>query len=460
MRTNIFVLASLLVVSACSNKDAGGGDDTEDGSSTTEPTEPVDLIPFYSDPPQNLLFISIDTYRRDYMARYGNAGGDGLTPFMDNLARQSVALDNHTSCSAWTFPSMMCALNGMTNVDAAWMPKLSKEYRGKAPTDRWTLGKQLQDAGFYTAFVTSNSWLSEDWLNDQGYTWQENPSLSNATEAYEYARDHLLANVDIDNERWFLHFHIKEPHAAYNPPDQYLDALDDLPPYEGYDLSVKDEHYDIKGDWSVLDKEEQQLLKAHLLARYAGEMLYMDDQLADIWQDLSDQGMLDDTLVVFFTDHGEEFWEHGVQTHAYNLFREQNDTIAFFWRKNLEPKAWKEPTTHIDIPPTVLKALGLSVPENVVGLPVGDAERDRPIFGEVVANWGVVQSVMVDGLKLQYRWNTGDKWLTDMNTDPTEQSNLYDSDDPRVLELWDLLQPKVDRMGPLSQEYDEVDPGP
>jgi len=460
MRMTIFVLTSLLTLAACSDKD--GGKDKDDETDTSEPdtTEPVDLIPFYADPPKNLLFISIDTYRRDYMDRYGAAGGAGLTTFMDNIARQSVALDDHTSCSAWTFPSMMCALNGTTNVDAAFMPKLSKEYRAKAPGGRWTLAKQLQEAGFYTAFVTTNSWLSENWLNDQGYTWQENPDVGNATEAYEYARDHLLANVDIDNERWFLHFHIKEPHAAYNPPEKYLDGLDDLPPYEGYDLSVKDEHYDIKGDWNSLEEDDQELLLAHLLVRYAGEMKYMDDQLADIWQDLSDQGMLDDTLVVFFTDHGEEFWEHGVQTHAYNLFREENDTIAFFWRKNVEPQAWKEPTTHIDIPPTVLKALGLSIPETVVGLPVGDAPADRPIFGEVVANWGVVQSVMVDGLKLQYRWSNGDKWLNDLKTDPTEQTNLYDADDPRVLELWELLQPKIDRMGPLSPEFDEVDPGP
>ncbi len=62
--------------------------------------------------PKHLIGISIDTLRRDAVGRYNSAITD--TDFLDGLLAKSVALDNHRSCSNWTFPAMTCAFTGQS----------------------------------------------------------------------------------------------------------------------------------------------------------------------------------------------------------------------------------------------------------------------------------------------------------------------------------------------------------
>ena len=71
----------------------------------------------------------------------------------------------------------------------------------------------------------------------------------------------------------------------------------------------------------------------------------------------------------------------------------------------------------------------------------------------------MVQSVRREDYKLIYRWGTGEKWLYNVTEDPTEATNLYDSTDPVVEDLWDLLGPRVSLMDELVVN-EPVDPGP
>ena len=75
----------LMTLLACS-----GRSPSDDSANAT----PTDSFPsFYGSAPKNLLVISLDTFRRDYMGRYGDTRN--LMPFLDSLANQGVALDNH-----------------------------------------------------------------------------------------------------------------------------------------------------------------------------------------------------------------------------------------------------------------------------------------------------------------------------------------------------------------------------
>ena len=65
--------------------------------------------------PKNLLVISLDTYRKDHMARYGDTRN--LTPFLDSIAANGLALDNHQSCSNWTYPGVVCAMDGRSPLE-------------------------------------------------------------------------------------------------------------------------------------------------------------------------------------------------------------------------------------------------------------------------------------------------------------------------------------------------------
>jgi arylsulfatase A-like enzyme len=415
-------------------------------------------LSFLGERPRNVVVISMDTTRRDKLALYG--GDPALMPFLNSMAEQGVTLDRHVSCSNWTMPSVSCIQTGKDNLDMGFVPRLQSDARGPLPRDTETIATWLGDAGYYTVLASGNSWFSSEWNTDAGFEWSFPASTGNATKLLWHGLwPLLLARVTGRAPQFYLHLHLVEPHASYNPPDDYLDGLDDLPPID-VDLTVKDDHYDVKADWPDMTPEEQALLEAHLRVRYDGELAYMDDQIEAIWTHLGELGLLRDTLVVFWTDHGEEFWEHGNQTHAYTLNTEENDALAIFWASNIEPARWQEPTGHVDVAPTILAALDLPIPEGLTGYPVGEAPPDRPLFGLAAGKIGVYQSVIQGGRKLMYGWNGSQKafYLTD--DDPDELVDLYDPEDPDVLELWELLLPEVERAQALIPEYTATSPGP
>lgn len=403
-------------------------------------------LEFIGDKPTNVLFLSIDTLRKDHV---GAHGAEGLTPFLDCLAENSVVLDDHMQCSNWTFGSTTCTVAGRSNIERGHIPRLvgGKENRPKVPQDTPFLATWLGGHGYFSLVVTGNSWFSEEWRNTQGYTEEHKPH-GNATAVGSKGIKNLKSAIRRgDADRWFMHLHFMEPHAGYDPPNSYLDELDTLEDWPE-DLGNRDTHYEWRSEYPNLPDGDRELLEAHLRVRYGGEVAVLDERLAEVWADLDKNGMLDDTLVVVWSDHGEQFWEHGAQTHAFTLHGEETDGIAFVWARNIVPGRWAEPTSAIDIAPTVLDILDLPIPDEVTGIPVGLAPPDRPRYAEAIARRGAVQAVSKDGYKLQYRWSGGLEFY-DRQADPLEQENLYNPTDPKVLELWSLLKPQVQRMAPL-----------
>lgn len=429
-----------------------------DGSGEASGPIVGDVLAFQGERPKNLLVLSIDTTRRDALPLYG--GDPELMPFLDQVARQGLSLDQHRSCSHWTYPSVLCAQTGRDNLEAGFIPRLAESTREPRPDDLRGLASWLGDAGYYSVLASGNSWFSAEWNMDLGFSSGLPANTGNATKLMWHALWQLQnARVQGRADRWYMHLHLVEPHAPYDPPEDYLQGLDALPEAP-VDLSVKDEHYDIKNDWEDMSPEEQAVLESHLWLRYDAELAYLDDQLSYIWLHLAELGLLQDTLVVLWTDHGEAFWEHGNQTHAYNLNAEENDALAIFWADNIVPTRWTEPTSHIDIAPTILSALGLELPEEITGYPVGQAPSDRPLFALGVGKSGVVQAVVQSDRKLSYRWAGDQKSFYHTDVDPEEQDDLYDPEDAEVLALWELLLPRVEQATELIPEYSALDPGP
>jgi arylsulfatase A-like enzyme len=213
------------------------------------------------------------------------------------------------------------------------------------------------------------------------------------------------------------------------------------------DLTTQDGQYDADDQWPALDAAGQALLEAHLWARYHGELRYLDDQVAAFWPQLESAGLLDDTLVVVWTDHGEQFWEHGHQSHAYYLAAEENDGVQFYWARDLQPRQWTGPAHAVDLVPTVLDAVGLPAdPDDPTldGEVLGLAPADRARFSLSWARQGLEQAVTVDGWKLMFDWG-GEMALYDRTTDRYELvDRIADPDQrTRVQDLWAALAPRI-----------------
>jgi len=443
----LYILALLL---ACKPDPSGDPSDTGEPWEAPEPGDP--LVRFAGGPPKNVLMISIDTFRRDHVGRFGDLG---LTPFLDQLMDEGVVAERFEQCSNWTWQSTSCTLAGRHPEQVGHMPRLDNATREPIPPGQTTLATILADNGFATILLSPNSWLGPDWGNAQGYQLI-NPPGSQST-AGMLDRGSLLvdqAMADAGADRWFLHVHLMEAHAPYVPPDEFRVGEDELEPLP-LSIDRQGEHYDVLDMWPELTDDEQELLTAHLEVRYQGEVRWIDSQLSQVWEVLDERGQLDDTLVVFWTDHGEAFFERGVQTHAHFLFGEETDGLLWFWGRGLEPASWAEPTSGIDLLPSVLDALQLDAPIELPGYPVGAAPLDRTRYASTFTRQGVLQSASWRDWRLHYRWSDGDVRLYDRSDDYDEVRDLLldDPDHPRARDLWQAMGERTDQLDPLIQGW-------
>ena len=451
LRLAPFLLAWGLVVSPACKKNPQCCD-TPDCSGGSSKRVGTDVLQFKGRVPENLLFLSIDTLRKDHLGTYG--GPSNNTPFLDRKAREGLVLYDHHQCANWTLAGMACTLAGAYDTDRGHQTRLQGTDQNRPPIPDGTplLPLWLSDAGYRTAAVSSNSFFSKKWGTNQGFERFGNPP-GGGEAAGPKGLTFLRSLLQDANDPWFLHLHFIEPHAPYDPGASFLDGLDDLPQWPT-DLSDKDTHYDERGEWPDMVPQEQDLLESHLRVRYAGEVRYLDSLIEDTWKDYDQKCWLDDTLVVVWSDHGEAFWEHGKQTHAYNLTGEENDGVLFFWAKNIVAGTYAEPTSTIDLVPTLLDLYGLPIPPEVTGVPIGTAHADRPLFAGTLGRLGGVQAVMKAGYKMQYHWASSRVRLWNRSADPEETDDLFDADDPWVQELWTDLLPQIARMAELVVRQD------
>jgi len=389
--------------------------------------------------PTNLVMISVDTLRKDHLDRYGD---QGATPFLSVLAEQGVVLDNFVQCSNWTFASVSCTLAGRDNWQAGLAPLLTDDSVPWPPGTPF-LARYLSEAGFWSVLSSTNAWFAPDRGNTSGYTTAFIARDGDAFEAYSEARLSLqVARLNGLAGRFFLHTHVIEPHIPYIPPPEYLVGIEDLPPLD-VPIFTSKTHYAASASYPSLSPEEQEVLQQHLQFRYRAEVAHTDHQIARIFQDLETDDLLDDALVVIWSDHGEAFWERGFQSHAHTLHAEETDAVALLWSKNIVSGAIAQPVSSIDLAPTLLELYGLP-PGETTGIPLSAATTDRTRLQWSVARAGSVQAAERDGYKLIFSWS-GRVQLYDLNSDPGANNNLFDADDvhPMATSLWADLEPAV-----------------
>jgi len=413
-----------------------------DSGSDSETTEVDD------GPPKNVLMISLDTTRRDWFARFG---GPAQTPNLDALFDRSLLLANHRSCSNWTWASMLCAQASRSEITTGSLIDAGGE-TPFLPETVMTADKALGQLGWRTFMVSSNQYLGLGTGLTTGFDDTLERFYADAATVNDAAfsiLDTLDGLADGGDERpWYLHVHYMDLHSPYTPPDEYLEALEGM--YEiPYDLSNGLAFSYMVEDFPELPELLQELIIEHLQVRYTGALEYADAQLGELLARAESSGLLEDTLVVFFTDHGEQIWEHEELGHQFGLYDEENRSLASFHAPGLDPVVFEGATRHQDIWPTAFELMGLDPVADFEGTPATRRGPDEHRFGLRYLKDQTIQMVERGGVKLTYRWN-GEKALYRLADDPAEQNNLYDPEDPDVLALWELLLPEVEAASALT----------
>jgi arylsulfatase A-like enzyme len=178
----------------------------------------------------------------------------------------------------------------------------------------------------------------------------------------------------------------------------------------------------------------------HLISLYDGEIRYMDEQVGAFFKRLRRMGVLDQSVVVFTSDHGEEFAEHGrVGLHGYNLYDEVLHVPLLIRRPGVEPQRVDRQVRLIDLPLTLLGLMNVEAGHLFEGQDLfaegQEPAQDLPTFSEMTdetnRHWaslrtGEYKFIGIRGLQFE---------LFDLRSDPGEKTNLF-GDNPALDSRW------------------------
>ena len=429
----------------------------------------------------NVIWIVSDTFRRDHVGAYGNRWIH--TPSIDALAADAVRFDSHYLAGFPTMPTRADHQTGRWTMSfMGWQP---------LPTGVTTLAEILAGHGMHTAASVDTPYYIRDGMNyDRGFQsffmnvgqdtlWSLIPepeyhhegldvraawrseSDRNAPKTFMSAIQWLERHY---KEDFFLYVDTWDPHEPWDAPSYYTELY--LPEYDG-ELVLP-----LYGNWhDVPGYEEVQMRKGH--ATYCGEITMVDTWVGFLLKSVENMGLADKTVVIFTTDHGFYFGEHGglfgkMSSDKYPdgtlrpydepgsqwsyspLFEEIVHLPLVIRSPEITPGIYSGLSSAIDVMPTVLDLLGLDVPAFVQGRSLAPAMRDNSFHGReyVVsslpfANPGdpvlsvdnflrdlkdpPVTTVTSGEWSLLYSPAPGVSQLYNLNTDPRQLDNLIET---------------------------------
>ncbi len=371
--------------------------------------------------PENVVLIIVDTLRSDHLGCYGYDGVE--TPHIDNLAKTGIRFEEAISHAPITLPSISSILTSLIPFEHG--VHYNEGYR--LPDDVTTLAEVLAGAGFETAAFVSAVVLDSVFGTHQGFdhfdaSFPDPFRLHQASlkplevvfgKTQRRAEDVTTSAISwLDGREdgpFFLLLHYFDPHIPYDPPPPFAPAME-----EG--------------------KYEEILTQQ--IKFYDGEIAYTDHQIGIFLDSLREKDLVDNTLIVFTSDHGEGLGDKGEDTHSVFLYESTirvplilSGATGFMAGRVIEG-----PVRLIDIYPTILDILTIEPPPGIAGeslVPViatGADEVERPVYLETYANrlergWSILKGVRLDGWKYIEAPTPELYFLED---DPGETRNLYE----------------------------------
>ena len=294
----------------------------------------------------NILLITVDSLRHDHVGAYGYALP--TTPSIDRIAKEGVLFKNAIAQGGWTSPSM----NSIFTSTYPSVHGVESRY-DNFPCEKNALIMKLREAGYQTPAA-----LSANYFN-LGFQRKKH-RFSKLAPFKEWIAEYA-------SPPFFLWFHInKFPHLPYNPKKPY----DTMFFPDGYSPSpATAERIEIVKKKVIIKKGSLKFEKEDMIpikALYDGEVRMADEVVYDIYSFFKNQGILDQTIMIVTTDHGEELTEHGLIGHASTnwggqLYDEIVHVPLIIRYPNLFPqgKVVNEMVEMIDIMPTLFEIIGI-----------------------------------------------------------------------------------------------------
>jgi len=352
----------------------------------------------------NVIWIVSDTFRRDHLGCYGNKIIH--TPSLDALAARSVRFERYYAASFPTMPTRADHFTGRwTGCFMRWEP---------LPRGQVTLAQILRRNGFHTAAVVDTPFYLRGSMNyDRGFRsfievlgqeyWLRAVG-DDMRQAWRFESDRFAPQTFTKAMGWleqhykedfFLYIDAWDPHEPWDAPNYYTELY-----WPGYDGELIDPLYSYWQD--VPGFTEEKVKKAH--ACYCGELTMVDTWAGYFLRQVENMGLMEKTAIIFTTDHGFYFGEHGglfgKMTRAKPsavpyweeigraggwtrspLYEEAIACPLLIYLPGVQPGVCHGLTSAIDLMPTVLDVMGQEVPAQVDGRSLLSMIQDTNLKG-------------------------------------------------------------------------------
>lgn len=372
----------------------------------------------------NTIVVMLDSLRADHLGCYGNPWI--RTPNLDSLARESLVFDLAYAEGLPTIPVRTALFTGRYTLPfRRWQP-LEKEdillaetlwdkgYRSALVSDTYHMHKPQM--GFARGFDTViwirgqetdpyivdpdiatdvEQFSPKDWRaaypgqTDEQAREKLAQYLKN-TAAWRGEEDHFVAQVIESANKW-LEEQVKQgrddrlllwvdsfdPHEPWDPPSPYREMYR-VDEYDGRPIIWAGGASD---DWTLPELR-------HYRAQYAGEVSLVDEWMGRFLEGVSELGLLDNTMLIVLSDHGEPLGEHGIVKKVRPWPYEELSHFPLILRppdgSGISGRRIKQFVGMPDIMPTILDAFGVEIPPTVQGhslLRIASGEAVPPEFG-------------------------------------------------------------------------------
>jgi arylsulfatase A-like enzyme len=372
---------------------------------------------------RNLVVILIDTLRQDHLRTYGYPRE--TAPTLTRLASEGAVFDG-LSPTSWTKPAVASLLTGLHPLrhQAVGM-------RDRLPAAAVSLAELLKARGYRTLAVTANGFSSARCGMDQGF--------DESVYLLDLGYGAFASSEDVDKEvfrrlgtlraPFFLFVHYLDPHAPYDPPawgDSWITRRGRKT------IGI----FDLEMD-TFMSRPTAFLRDA--IDTYDGEILRVDRSIDALLRRLDGLGLMQSTLSVVTSDHGEEFEEHGRMAHGQSLYQEVvRVPLIFHWPGSISSGSRHGTASLLDVFPTVMELLGADSAADSDGRSLAAEVRegrryepgDREFMLHLDVNDGHYLALQRGSQKLILGRYPRRKQLFDLAADPRESMNRLAGDRP------------------------------
>ena len=404
---------------------------------------------------KNVLLLILDTVRASNLSLYGYPRE--TTPNIERLAAGGVTFDRAIATSPWTLPSHLSMFTGRLPYE--FNANFLIPYRGQ----HRTLAEEMAAQGYVTAGFAANlvycaweSGITRGFLHYDAYQISATEFLKSFALGRRLDRSPalhgLFAHYDVFGEKdakvvtneflnwlevrpqdrpFFAFLNFMDPHEPYLPPARFEQKFGTGTPRR-HDLNNYFLRWTARAGRTLMSPEE---LNAEVAA-YDGTIAYVDEQVGVLIDRLRDEGLLQNTVVIVASDHGEQFGEHGLHVHGNSLFLPNLHVPLVVASGDRLPGGMRvgTPVSIRDIPATVMSLSGVAGDNPFPGksldrywtdVAADSIDAGQVVFSELTDIRGTPTTKSLIVGRYHYIWGENRvEGLFDLNSDPGELTNL------------------------------------